>query len=390
MSDVPGGHTGTHRADGVAGHAVAGRGAPPASQAPGGAAAPDAVQIAREPLPEFGTLASSATVHSLRYRRCDRPFSAARWTSVVIAAHGVRLALKDPRNVILVFASLGLVPVAAVVFYVLALFENLIGTRDAQEFYRLVQLLLRVDLSDVARAGVSRLPLWNSIFLLMTKVQLSFLLIVIAQFGASLIASDLKTKALPIYFARPITPATYLLGKWLTIASLIAVAMPVANLLALVVGVLVAGAPGSWDQTLRLACHLTVSGVGVMLVGGLVILALSSLSADKRFVIVGWLALALLPHFTQQILYKHLDPQLTTGILGSLSLSGDVLILTAWLFDLPHTWQATGLPPQAYAAALGPAVQPLYPVLVLLGTTVLAAMICYCQVVRFSRAAANL
>lgn len=355
MSAAPTDHAGTHPADGLAGQ-------PPVS---------------------------GATVHSARYRRCERRTSRARWVALPIVVHGVRAALKDPRNVLLAFSSLSLVLAAAVIFYVLSLFEDLIGTRDAQGLYRLLQLLLRVDLSDVARTGAARLPLWQSLFLLMIKVEFFYLLFVIGQFGAGLIANDLKTKALPIYFARPITPLTYLLGKWLTIAGFIAMTTLVPNLLALLAGILMAGAPGSWEETARLAGCLAANGVGVMIVGGLAILALSSLSADKRFVIVGWLALALLPHITQQALYEHLDPQLTTGFLGSLSLSGDITILTAWLFNLPQTWQATGLSPQAYGAALGPTVQPLYPALVLLGTTALAAIICYRQVVRFSRAAAN-
>jgi ABC-type transport system involved in multi-copper enzyme maturation permease subunit len=371
MSELPAGDAGARGAHGGASRAVAGGGVPP--QAPSRAPGHADVPAESDPLAASGTLASVATVHRARYRRCDRRLSAARWKFLAIVAHGVRVALKDPRNVLLAFAGLGLVLVAAVIFYVLALFEDLIGTRDAQGLYHLVQMLLRVDLSDVARTGVSRLPLWESIFVLMIKVELISLLIVIGHFGAGLIANDLRTNALPIYFARPITPLTYLLGKWLTIAGFIAMAMLVPNLLALLAGILVAGAPGSWEQTLRLAGCLAASGAGVMLVGGLVILALSSLTADKRIVIVSWLALALL----------------TTGFLGSLSLSGDVLILATWLFDLPHTWQATGLPPQAYAAALGPAVQPLYPALVLLGTTGLAAVICYRQVVRFSRAAAK-
>ncbi len=332
---------------------------------------------------------SSATVYSPRYRRRQRQFPPVRWTSPAIVAHGLRVLLKDPRSFVLAFANLGLVLAAAVVFYVLALFEDLIGTHDAQPFYRLVQILLRVDLTEVARSGVSRLPLWENLFLLMIKVEFFFLLIIIGHFGARLIADDLKTRALPIYFARPITPANYLLGKWLTIAIFIALGMLIPNLLALAAGILLVGAPGAWDQTLRLALHLTASGVGVMLVAGLAILALSSLSADKRFVLVAWLAVALLPHFTQQVLYEHVDPQLTTGWLGSISLSGDVLILTAWLFDLRQAWQTTGLPATAYSAALGPAVQPLYPALVLLGVTVLAAGICYERVTRFSRAAAN-
>jgi ABC-type transport system involved in multi-copper enzyme maturation permease subunit len=216
-----------------------------------------------------------------------------------------------------------------------------------------------------------------------------YLLIVIGQLGAGLISSDLKTNALPIYFARPITPLSYLLGKWLTIGVFIALAVLIPNLAGLAAGILVVGNPGTWWQTLELAGNLTVIGVGVMLVGGLFILALSSLTADKRLVIVGWLAIALLPHITQQILYEQLEPATTAGLLGSLSLCNDVLIMATWLLNLRPAWEATGLPSHAYEAALGPPVQPLYPALVLLVLTALAAAICYRRVVRFSRSAAN-
>jgi len=209
-------------------------------------------------------------------------------------------------------------------------------------------------------------------------------LIVIGQLGGGLIAADLKTNALPIYFARPITPLTYILGKWVTIGFFIAITMLLPNLLALAGGVLVAGAPGTWAQTLWLGGALTLTGAGVMLVGGLVILAISSLTEDRRFVMVGWLAVALLPHFTQQILYEHLDPQLTTGFLGSLSLSSDSVTLASWLLDLRAAWEATGCrrrPMRPRSDGSAAAVSAL----VLLGTTALAAAICYRRVVRFSR-----
>ncbi len=331
----------------------------------------------------------AATVRSTHYQRWERRPRSPNWIWLAIAGHGVRLALKQTRNVVTVLPSVGLVVGAGAIFYVLSILEQLVGTREAMGIYRFVQVFVRVDLSNVARIGDYRLQLWQSVFLLMIKVQLFYLLVIIGQFGSHLIANDLKTNALPIYFARPITPLTYLLGKWLTIGCFIALAMLLPNLAALAGGILVAGLPGTWAQTLGLACNLALSGVGVMLVGGLVILAISSLTADKRFVIVGWLALVLLPQITQQILYEEMDPKYTGGLLGSLSLSNDVLILTTWLLDLRQGWQATGLPSQAYELALGPPVKPLYPALVLLGVTGLAATVCYRRVVRFSRAAAN-
>lgn len=65
------------------------------------------------------------------------------------------------------------------------------------------------------------------------------------------------------------------------------------------------------------------------------------------------------------------------------------MLLTNWLFDLRSALHATGLPPQAYEAALGRAVEPLYPALVLLTVTVAAGALAYRRVVRFSQSAAN-
>ncbi|MEW6249905.1 MAG: hypothetical protein AB1716_04605 [Planctomycetota bacterium] len=337
-----------------------------------------------------GGSARAGAVHSTRYQRWQRRLRAAGWTWPAMVAYGVKVALRNTQNILLLLPSLGFVVAAGALFYVLSLLEGLVGTPRAQGLYQFAQVFLRVDLTEVARLGEYRLQLWQGAFLLLIKVQLFYLLVMVGQLGPGLIANDLKTRALPIYFARPITPLTYLLGKWLTIGVFIALAMPLPNLAALGVGVLVAGAPGTWSQTLGLAGDLALGGAVVMLVGGFVILALSSITADRRFVLVGWLAVALLPHMAQQILYQHLQPGATTRLLGSLSLSNDVLLLTTWLFDLRRAWEATGLPPGVYQAALGREVQPLYPMLVLLGTAGLAAAICYRRVVRFSRAAANI
>ena len=86
------------------------------------------------------------------------------------------------------------------------------------------------------------------------------------------IADDIKSRALPIYFARPIVPLTYLLGKWLVVAAYIGVVMLVPNLLSLMLGVLVTGGLQTVGETARLGFDLIVSGVGVMVVGGALIL----------------------------------------------------------------------------------------------------------------------
>lgn len=303
--------------------------------------------------------------------------------------NGIRQRLKDTRNIIMLLMSLGFVIGGCTVFYVLSLLEELVGTRQAAGFYDFVRYFLRVDVSGVAKLGDFRDVLWRSVFLLLVKVQLFYLLILVARLGPGLIADDLKSNALPIYFARPITPLTYLAGKWLTIGTFIAIGMLIPNLLALLGGILITGGLQPAGQSLALACDLVIAGLGMMVLGGVLILAISSLTADKRYVVVGWLAVVLLPHVAQGIIHDQMSAEATMGLLGSISLGSNAIVLSEWLFDLRSAWAATPLPAEAYQAALSRPVEPVYPALVLLFVTLGAGLVCYRRVVRFSQAAAN-
>lgn len=332
---------------------------------------------------------ADGAVYASQYRRWDGRLRGG-WTWLAIAASGVRLRLKDPRSLLLLLGSVGLVIGAWMLFYILSLLETLADTHEASGIYIFVRVLLGIDIGEVARISNYRLPLWLSLFVLLNKLQMFYLLVLIGWLGPGLIAGDLRSNALPIYFARPITPRTYLVGKWLTIAVFIAVGMLLPNLLALAGGILIAGGTPTWSEPLRLAGALVLSGGIVMLCGGAVILALSSLSPDKRIVTASWLAVTLLPAVTRWAVSFEANPDSPAGLLGSLSLGHNALLLTEWLLDVRAVWQDTGLPSRVYEAALGPAGEPLQPALVMLGVTALAFMVCYRRVVRFSRAAASL
>lgn len=333
--------------------------------------------------------AAPGTLHNTRYQRWSGNLRSARWVWLAIVARGVRLPLKDYRNIVLMLANVSFVLAACTIFYLISLLEDLAGTDEAAGIYQFVQAVLRVDISDVARIGDYRLPLWQTVFVFMIKAQLLYVMIVAARLGPPLIADDLKSNALPIYFARPITPLSYMLGKWLTIGVFIAACTLIPNLLSLIGGVLITGGPGTWGQTLGLAWALLLVGAGTMLVGGLLILAISSLTSDKRFVLVGWLAVVLLPEITQQVINENVAAADTSRLLGSVALSQNTVTLTAWLLGLREVWASTPLPAEAYEAALGRQVEPIYPAMALLGVALVAGVICYRRVVRFSQAAAN-
>lgn len=336
---------------------------------------------------------STATQTRLhRYQRWSgrrgRPAVTGGWLN--IAATGIRLEYKRSGTRHLLLFGLLFVIGSCILFYVLSLAEALGGTREAEGICEVLSTFLGVNLAGVARLGEFREVLWRSVFVLMIKFQLVLALLVVARVGPALIANDLKARALPIYFARPVTPLTYVLGKWMVAAAFVGLVVLVPNLLSLILGVLFTEGLQSWGQTLGLGLDLVICGLGMMLFGGVVILALSSLTSDSRYVTVGWLAVCLLPTMAQSIVTASVDAARATGLLGSISLWDDIIVLTEWLFDMRRSWEATPMPSEAFRQALASPVEPIYPAVVLGLLTVAAALLCYRRVLRFSRAAANL
>ncbi len=328
-----------------------------------------------------------------RYERWSGHLRSGPSSWLAIVTTGIRLACRVAVVRLLILSMcLILVVFTCVVFYVLSLLETLVGSTEGSGAYGFITTLLQVDLRGVTQIADFREVLWRTIFLFIIRIQLVAVLIMVARVGPGLIADDIKSRALPIYFARPVRPITYLTGKWMVVATFIGLVILAPNLLAVIGGTLLTGgleASEPMSGGLFLGLRLLVVGLGVMLCGGALSLMLSSLSSDKRYVAVGWLAICLVPITIQSILDDALPAATTTGWLASVSLSGNVLILTEWVMDLRKAWEATPLPPEAYNHTLGRPITPMYPAIVLSVVTLMSALICYRRVVRFSRAAAN-
>ncbi|HUW82131.1 MAG TPA: hypothetical protein VMZ31_04950 [Phycisphaerae bacterium] len=327
---------------------------------------------------------------SHRYERWSGRLGGRRWVWPAIVRVGVRLASKRASTRLILLASTGFVVASCAIFYILSILEALGNRPEFNELYGVVQVLLGVDLRGLARMGEHREALWRMVFMIMLKGQLACAMVVIAQVGPGLIANDLRSRALPIYFSKPITPLTYLLGKWAVVAAFIGTVTLLPNLASLMLGTLMTGGLGSWGQTLGLAWDLVVLDVGIMIVGGAVILTLSAANADRRYVTVGWLALCLLPMVAQGVLDDALPSKSTQGFLGSVSPYRDVTVLADWLFDMEAAYEGMALPSGAAKSVLSHSVDPVYPAVVLAAVTLFAAMLCYRRVMRMSRAAATL
>ncbi|MCH8149633.1 MAG: hypothetical protein IH987_16880 [Planctomycetes bacterium] len=326
---------------------------------------------------------------SHQYQRWDGTLNRGRWTWLVIVVIGIRLTLKTAKTRMLVMA-VGLVTLlGCVVLYLLSLMEVLAGTPQAESIMEFIHIFLGVDVSDVSRLGEYREILWRVLFLVLIKIEMFWVMLVVARVGPGLIAGDLKHRALPIYFAKPVTPLTYLAGKWLIVAAFIATVTLIPNLLAFFFGILVTGGLHSWGAELDLVVDIIVSGLTVCLVAGAIVLALSSTTSDHRYVTVAWLAVCLLPAIAQKILNENLPADSTTGWLGCFSLRDNVVVFTDWLLSTRETLEATGLPDRAFSRALVRPVHPFNAAVVLAVCALAGLLVSYRRIVTFSRSAAN-
>lgn len=335
-------------------------------------------------------MTSTVTTSVHRYERWPGTLGSGRWTWLAIVANEVRLNFKRQEVRFFLLAASGLVVGPTIVFYIISLVEELAVVGEAGGWFGFLRGLLGVDLSEAAKISEYRELLWRLTFLVSIKVQFFFLLLVTAVIGPGLIADDLKSRALPIYFARPVRPWNYVLGKGLAMASFLAVVTLVPNILALILGTMITGGLGSWSQNFGLAWRIGLASVGVMAIGSCIILALSSLGADKRLATLGWLGLCMIPSAAQQILNANLPAEKLTGYLGTLALNRDIMILTEWLLDIRLLLKSSPLPIEKFEAAVGPEVRPECAAVVLGSLLLLSIVVCMRRVLKFSRAAANI
>ncbi len=135
-------------------------------------------------------------------------------------------------------------------------------------------------------------PFSGDIFVYHFRTATWFVAVMMAAFGAAMIAKDVVTRAFPLYFTRPVSIRSYVLGK------LAAIAVPVLGV-SLLPGVLLAITQWALAEDLSLLTAgvtlAKIMGASVVLAGfaSTVILLMSSLGTSARYVGVGWLGLFL-------------------------------------------------------------------------------------------------
>jgi ABC-2 type transport system permease protein len=204
------------------------------------------------------------------------------WRWLAVSRHGVRVGMKNPfvrRLVILAWlpalALAGVVSLWGMVEHraewavaILRAFRPLRPLLDDPETYR----------------GAA----WTIAFHFFVWAQLYVSMFLVLLVGPSLISEDLRFNALPLYFSRPVRRVDYFVGKLGVVGFFLGLVTVVPAVAAWVLGVLFSFDLGVILDTARLLGAMVAYGLIVTLSAGLLVLALSSLTRNSRYVAIVW------------------------------------------------------------------------------------------------------
>ena len=238
------------------------------------------------------------------YQHWNGTLSGHAWRWLAITRRGVQIGLKG-RAVrrVLLFAWLP----ALVLATVLCLWGLLERGSDLVAAFapQIEQTLAGLGFHDPAiltDPSTYRVEIWTLCYSYFMATQLSLAMILILLVGPNLISQDLRYNALPLYFSRPLRRIDYFLGKLGIIAAFLGMAIIAPSLFAYALGLLFSLDVTIVRDTFGLLLAVAAYGLVISLSAGLLILALSSLSRNSRYVALFWLALWLVTSTVSGIL----------------------------------------------------------------------------------------
>ncbi|MGP0067951.1 MAG: ABC transporter permease [Isosphaeraceae bacterium] len=250
-----------------------------------------------------------------------------RW--MPITRHGVEVQLKSRWvRIILAVACLP----AAVLACLLALW----GLFEQQSEFLTPFLFLFQNLPEEVKAGPKgfRAPLWTLAFRQFLDIQLPIAMILVLLVGPDLISQDLRFNAIPLYLSRPLRRFEYFLGKLGVIGAFLAAVTIVPALVAFVLGYSFSLDPTVVRDTGRLFLASMAFGAIVVVSAGLLMLALSSLSRNSRYVGAMWLGLWLVGNMTAGVLERTVRADWCPLV----SYTGNLRRVRDALFDAETSW----------------------------------------------------
>jgi ABC-2 type transport system permease protein len=221
------------------------------------------------------------------YQHWSGTLSGQAWRWLAITRHGVRVGLSG--RILRIFLLLAWLPtlLLAVVLCLWGLVERQSATVAA--LAPVFGALFGRDILLDPR--FYRVEVWTLCYSYFLSAELWLSMILVLLVGPDLISQDLRYNALPLYFSRSLRRIDYFLGKLGVIVAFIGMVIIVPSIIAYVLGLVFSLDYTIVRDTYRILIASVAYGVLIALSAGLLMLALSSLSRNSRYVALFWLGI---------------------------------------------------------------------------------------------------
>jgi ABC-2 type transport system permease protein len=216
------------------------------------------------------------------YQHWSGQFSPQTWRWLAIARHGVRLGMQN--RVLRIVTLLAWLPAVAMGF-ILCMW-GLVERKSplVEVFLQFLPFTPKMLADPMAYRSV----VWTLSYELFMLTEVRFAMILVLIVGPSLISQDLRFNALPLYFSRPVRRIDYFLGKLGTVAYFMGMVLIVPSLVAYLLGLIFSLDMTIIRDTYRILLASIGYGVIMTLSISMLILALSALTRNSRFVALFW------------------------------------------------------------------------------------------------------
>jgi len=243
-------------------------------------------------------------IHSAGYRSWEGERSSpwTRWA--VIASTGVRRTSKSKWLRRMLFFS-----ILPTLFFAVPFFLSEQALRDPATARSVGNFLSEVTnnpaIAEIPWQALGNAPpeqiesvrhdIWSNLLLTLLRYPQALMMVLVVGIAAPpLISHDVRSRALLIYFSRPISRLEYLLGKLGTVSFFLAMITTVPALMLYFVGVLLSPSLGVVAQTWDLPLRILVASAVLILPTTSAALMFSSLTRESRYAGFAWFAVWIL------------------------------------------------------------------------------------------------
>jgi ABC-2 type transport system permease protein len=211
------------------------------------------------------------------------------WRWLPITRHGIRVGLREgkPGRQLRLLILLAWMPALALAT-VLCLWG--LAERGSELITFLKPLLQFLGPAALAEPREYRIEVWTLAYHYFLAGELTFSMILVLMVGPDLISQDLRYNALPLYFSRPLRRIDYFCGKLGVIVAFLGMVIVLPSIVAYVLGLLFSLDITILRDTFRVLVASVVYGLVIALSTGMLVLALSSLSRNSRYISLMWIA----------------------------------------------------------------------------------------------------